>query len=149
MPAGSLRRSSRLSAVQPQASPCYLSPRRVTRRALALTPVPASPSQRSRTPSRPSQTPVQDPESVCGAPQSPPEKLAGKASLCFTPAEDALPGGCPLSPRASISVRLPAEAENTSAVEVTNLVLPTFLLLHGMRPQTSKSVNLGNPRLGL
>lgn len=184
VPVGSLRRSSRLSAVLPQASPCYLSPR-VTRRTLALTPVHASPSQRSHTPSRPSETPVQAPNSLCGTPRSSQSKHTVKASLGFTPVKETLPGGCQpeadsecsiatntlaaaeaadvvlpstcetlpvvcpgaepahlsftLSPcasqsRASIPPHLPAEAENTSAVEVTNLVLPTFLLIHRMRP---------------
>lgn len=185
MPVGSLRRSSRLSALQPQASPCYLSPRRVTRQSLALTPVPASPSLRSHAPSRPSQTPVQAPTSLCATPHSSQRKHTVKASLGFTPVKEVLPGGrqpeadsecsiatntpaaaeaaevvlpstcetlpvvCPgaqpahlsftLSPcasqsRASVSPQLPAEAENTSAVEVTNLVLPTVLLIQRMRP---------------
>lgn len=178
MSAGSLRRSSRLSAVQPQASPCYLSPRRVTRRSLALAPVPASPALRALAPSYPSQSPVQAPKPVCGSPPSSQEEHAVKASLGFTPAKEALPGGrqpeaasecssvteeraagaadvvlpsiLTLSPRASpsrasISPRPPAEAQNTSAVEVTNLALPTFLLIHRTRPLTCYStVNLGN-----
>lgn len=194
-PVASVRRTSRLRAAQPPASPCYLSPRPVTRRSLALSPVPAAPSQCFHTPSRPRLTPVPAPKSLCGTPPSPQKQHAVKASAGLTPAGEALPGGgqpeadsecsmvtnapaaaseaeeqtaeaadvvlpstrerlavvCPgaepshlsftLSPcasgsPASISPQLPAEAQNTSAVEVTNLLSPTFLLIHRMRPET-------------
>ncbi|XP_029954783.1 disks large-associated protein 5 [Salarias fasciatus] len=91
-PPGPLRRSSRLSAaVLPQQSPCSTpSPRRVTRRSLALARTPA------RTPARvDAQTPAQlplvlqqtpGPESQVDAPQG----EAGPGSLCFSPVSEAL-----------------------------------------------------------
>ncbi|XP_029311676.1 disks large-associated protein 5 isoform X2 [Cottoperca gobio] len=94
---GSVRRSSRLSAaVLPQASPCsnYLSPRRVTRRSLALTQTPlhtaASPAQPPiYTPAHfrltLSQTPAQTLKSLRGTPQS---NRKENVSLCFSPVED-------------------------------------------------------------
>ncbi|XP_041818861.1 disks large-associated protein 5 [Chelmon rostratus] len=111
-PTGSLRRSSRLSAAMlPQASPCsnYLSPRRVTRRSLALaqTPVNAasSPAQLVRTPAQIhltlKQTPAQAPKSQHGTPQSSQKrKDTGSVSLCFPPvkevrADDTQPEGSP------------------------------------------------------
>lgn len=100
MSVGSLRRSSRLSAAMlPQASPCsnYLSPRRVTRRSLALaqTPVNAasSPAQLVRTPAQIhltlKQTPAQAPKSQHGTPQSSQKrKDTGSVSLCFPPVKE-------------------------------------------------------------
>ncbi|XP_059180364.1 disks large-associated protein 5 isoform X2 [Centropristis striata] len=101
-PSGSVRRSSRLSAaVLPQASPCssYLSPRRVTRRSLALaqTPVPAvgSPVQPVHTPAHLrlalSLTPAQTPKSQRGTPQSSRNrKDTVNSSLCFSAVKEAL-----------------------------------------------------------
>ncbi|XP_042363726.1 disks large-associated protein 5 isoform X1 [Plectropomus leopardus] len=93
-PPGSLRRSSRLSAaVLPQASPCsnYLSPRRVTRRSLALAQTPvepaASPAHLRLTLS---QTPA--PRSQRGTPQTcHKRKDAVNGSLCFSPVNDVQP----------------------------------------------------------
>lgn len=175
-PVASLRRSSRLSAAQPQASPCCFSPRPLTRRLLALTPVLAAPSQCS---------PVRAPKPLCGTPRSSQKQQGVKASPGFTPGVEAFPGGCgpepdsdcivtnapaavsaaeertaeaadvvlpsicetrpevcpgaepthlsfTLSPwasgsHASTPLQLPAEAEHTSAAEVTILVLPKCL----------------------
>ncbi|XP_053197175.1 disks large-associated protein 5 [Scomber japonicus] len=95
-PAGPARRSSRLSAaVLPQASPCsnYLSPRRVTRRSLALAQTPvqthASPARAVHTPSllrlTLDQTPGQAPNSRRGTPQP---KDAANVSHCFSPVKE-------------------------------------------------------------
>ncbi|XP_076615382.1 disks large-associated protein 5 [Chaetodon auriga] len=101
-PSGSVRRSSRLSAaILPQASPCsnYLSPRRVTRRSLALaqTPVNAagSPAQPVHSPVQLhltlNQTPARAPKSQCGTPQpSQKRKDSGNVSLCFSPVKEVL-----------------------------------------------------------
>ncbi|XP_070783231.1 disks large-associated protein 5 [Enoplosus armatus] len=101
-PSGSVRRSSRLSAVVlPQASPCsnYLSPRRVTRRSLALAQTPvhtiASPAQPAHTPAHRrltlNQTPAQAPKSQCGTPQScQNRKDTVNVSLCFSPVKEVL-----------------------------------------------------------
>ncbi|XP_011602728.2 disks large-associated protein 5 isoform X1 [Takifugu rubripes] len=131
-PAGSLRRSSRLSAVQPQASPCYLSPRRVTRRSLALaqTPVPASPSQCSHPPGRPSQTPVQAPKSLCGTPRS--SQKQGHpvhTSLAFTAIKEALPDECQQEPVSECSLAtntcaLPVDSVTEEPTESLDVVLP-------------------------
>ncbi|XP_047465939.1 disks large-associated protein 5 isoform X2 [Mugil cephalus] len=97
-PLGSVRRSSRLSAaVLPQASPCstYLSPRRVTRRSLALsqTPVHTSPAHPVHIPVplrlALEQTPA--PRSQCGTPQPPQSRSdAVNTSLCFSPVKEVL-----------------------------------------------------------
>ncbi|KAM9832335.1 disks large-associated protein 5 [Neosynchiropus ocellatus] len=80
---GSVRRSSRLSAVAPpQDSPCsnFLTPRRVTRRSLALMQTQESPAQAFLSPTQPglvlSKTPSRAARSQCGTPQrkaAPPE----------------------------------------------------------------------------
>lgn len=102
MPVGSQRRSSRLSAaVLPQASPSssYLSPRRVTRRSLALAQTPAhaaaSPAQPVRTPAYLSlslnQTPGRTPKPQRGTPQlSHNKKDTADVSLCFSPVKEVL-----------------------------------------------------------
>ncbi|XP_039992087.1 disks large-associated protein 5 isoform X2 [Xiphias gladius] len=112
-PSGSVRRSSRLSAaVLPQASPCsnYLTPRRVTRRSLALAKTPiqtvASPAQPVVTPAHLrlnfDQTPAQAPEFQCGTPQSSRDrKDTADVSLCFSTVEEVLsddtqPDGSPV-----------------------------------------------------
>lgn len=80
----------------PQASPCtnYLSPRRVTRRSLALAQTPnhttASPAKPAHTPAQfcltLDQTPAQAPKSQRGTPKSTQtRKDPVKVSLCFTP----------------------------------------------------------------
>ncbi|XP_074520017.1 disks large-associated protein 5 [Halichoeres trimaculatus] len=96
-PSGSVRRSSRLiAAVLPQASPCtnYLSPRRVTRRSLALAQTPnqatASPVKPTHTPAQfcltLEQTPAQALKSQRGTPKSTQKrKDPVNVSLCFTP----------------------------------------------------------------
>lgn len=132
MSVGSLRRSSRLSAVQPQASPCYLSPRRVTRRSLALaqTPVPASPSQCFHPPGRPSQTPAQAPKSLCGTPRS--SQKQGHpvhASLAFTAIKEALPDECQQEPVSECSLAtntcaLPVDSVTEEPTESLDVVLP-------------------------
>lgn len=97
-----MRRSSRLSAaVLPQASPCSnaLTPRRVTRRSLALaqTPLQAvlSPAQPVLTPAHLrltlDQTPAQAPQSQCGTPQSSKKrKETVNVSVCFSPVREVL-----------------------------------------------------------
>lgn len=100
---GTVRRSTRLSAaVLPQASPCsnYLSPRRVTRRSLALAQTPvntaaASPAPPRQTPAQLrltlNQTPGQAPKSQRGTPQSSQErKDTINVSLCFSPEKEVL-----------------------------------------------------------
>lgn len=93
---GSVRRSSRLStAVLPQASPCsnYLSPRRVTRRSLALTQTQGSPPQPIHTPVQSrlafNQTPGTAPKSQRGTPKACQRvEDAGNISLCFSPVKE-------------------------------------------------------------
>ncbi|KAK9530622.1 hypothetical protein VZT92_012110 [Zoarces viviparus] len=97
-PSGSVRRPSRLvAAVLPQASPCsnYLTPRRVTRRSLALAQTPlhtiASPAQPVHTPAL-DQTPAQAPTSQRGTPQSSQNRVdTVNVSLCFSPVKEVLP----------------------------------------------------------
>ncbi|KAM8730592.1 disks large-associated protein 5 isoform 2-T2 [Acanthopagrus schlegelii] len=102
-PSGTVRRSTRLSAaVLPQASPCsnYLSPRRVTRRSLALAQTPvntaaASPAPPRQTPAQLrltlNQTPGQAPKSQRGTPQSSQQrKDTINVSLCFSPEKEVL-----------------------------------------------------------
>ncbi|KAK2820800.1 hypothetical protein Q5P01_023759 [Channa striata] len=101
-PLGSARRSSRLSAaVLPQASPCSnsLTPRRVTRRSLALeqgsVQAAASPAQPVLTPARIpltlKQTPAQEPRSHRGTPKSTQKtKNTVNVSLCFSPVKEVL-----------------------------------------------------------
>ncbi|KAM6899154.1 disks large-associated protein 5 isoform 2-T2 [Lycodopsis pacificus] len=98
-PSGSVRRPSRLIAAvlpQPQASPCsnYLTPRRVTRRSLALAQTPlhtiASPAQPVHTPAL-DQTPAQAPKSQRGTPQSSHNrKDTVNVSRCFSPVKEVL-----------------------------------------------------------
>lgn len=102
MSVGSVRRSSRLSAaVLPQASPCSntLTPRRVTRRSLALTQTPLqaalSPAQQVLTPAHLrltlNQTPAQAPQSQRGTPQSSKKrKDIVNVSVCFSPVREVL-----------------------------------------------------------
>lgn len=128
VPLGSLRRSSRLSAVQPQASPCYLSPRRVTRRSLALaqTPAPASPSQRFHPSGRPGQSPGQAPKSLCGTPRS--SEKPGRpvhTSLAFPDIKEALPDECQQEPVSECS--LPINPPALPAVSVTEESLDVVL----------------------
>lgn len=100
---GTVRRSTRLSAaVLPQPSPCsnYLSPRRVTRRSLALAQTPvnaaaASPAPPLQTPAllrlTLNQTPAQAPKSQRGTPQSFQErKDTVGVSLCFSHVKEVL-----------------------------------------------------------
>lgn len=129
VPVGSLRRSSRLSAVQPQASPCYLSPRRVTRRSLALahTPAPASPSQCFHPPGRPSQSPVQAPKSLCGTPRSSQKRgHSVHTSLAFTAIKEALPDERQQEPvpECSLATNTCALPADSVTEEPTDVVLP-------------------------
>ncbi|GLD57586.1 disks large-associated protein 5 [Lates japonicus] len=119
---GSVRRSSRLSAaVLPQASPCsnYLTPRRVTRRSLALSQTPvqtvASPARPALTPAHLrltlNQTPAQAPKSQHGTPQ-PSQKREDtvNVSLCFSPvkevlSDDAQPQGSPAQQTGTVSTQ--------------------------------------------
>lgn len=134
VPVGSLR-SSRLSAVQPQASPCYLSPRRVTRRSLALaqTPARASPPQCFHSPVCPSQSPVQAPKSHCGTPRS--SRKQGHSvhtSLAFTAIQEALPDECHQEPVSECSL-----ATNTCALPVDSVTVePTAESLDVVLPPT-------------
>ncbi|XP_041672535.1 disks large-associated protein 5 isoform X2 [Cheilinus undulatus] len=98
-PPGSVRRSSRLSAaVLPQASPCssYLSPRRVTRRSLALA---QTPVQTAASPAKPTPTPTHfrltldqtpAPKSQRGTPRSSQNRTDSvNMSVGFTPIREA------------------------------------------------------------
>lgn len=97
-----MRRSSRLSAAAlPQASPCsnVLTPRRVTRRSLALAQTPLqtilSPAQPVLTPAHLrltlNQTPAQAPQSQRGTPQSSKKgKETVNVSVCFSPVREVL-----------------------------------------------------------
>ncbi|KAK1882020.1 Disks large-associated protein 5 [Dissostichus eleginoides] len=121
---GSVRRSSRLSAApQPQASPSsnYLTPRRFTRRSLALSQTPvstaASPSHTLQTPAllclTLRETPAQTPKSQRGTPQASRDRNEN-VSLCFSPAkevrsDDTRPEKSPAHPAVSMQ-------ENTAAV---------------------------------
>ncbi|XP_068161848.1 disks large-associated protein 5 [Antennarius striatus] len=98
-PTGPLRRSSRLSAsVLSQTSPCvnYLSPRRVTRRSLALAQTPvhtaSPPAQATCTPSQLNLTPAQTLESQHSTPPqlSHHRKDTVNVSLCFSPVQEEL-----------------------------------------------------------
>ncbi|XP_031699766.1 disks large-associated protein 5 isoform X1 [Anarrhichthys ocellatus] len=103
-PSGSVRRPSCLiAAVLPQASPCsnYLTPRRVTRRSLALAQTPlhtiTSPAQPVHTLAL-DQTPAQAPKSRRGTPQSSQNrKDTVNVSLCFSQvlSDDTQPEGSP------------------------------------------------------
>ncbi|XP_049916531.1 disks large-associated protein 5 isoform X2 [Epinephelus moara] len=139
-PSGSLRRSSRLSAaVLPQASPSsnYLSPRRVTRRSLALAQTPvhtiSSPAQLVHTPAHSrltlSQTPAQAPKSQCGTPQSShTRKDTANVSLCFSPVREVLsdgtqPEGSPAQQSETVSTQ-----ENTASVPALSTPTPVHSL---------------------
>ncbi|XP_040031734.2 disks large-associated protein 5 isoform X2 [Gasterosteus aculeatus] len=92
-PPGSLRRAGRPSAAAlPQTPPCsnYLSPRRSTRRCLAL---PQTPLLTAASPARPRHMPArltldQAPASPRGTPRASRHR-ASNSSLCFSPARDA------------------------------------------------------------
>lgn len=135
VPVGSLRRSSRLSAVQPQASPCYLSPRRVTRRSLALgqTPAAASLSQCFHPPGHPSQSPVQAPKSQCATPRSSQKQgHSVHTALAFTAIKEALPDECHQEPVSECSL-----ATNTCARPVDSVTEePTAESLDVVPPPT-------------
>ncbi|XP_062234899.1 disks large-associated protein 5 isoform X1 [Platichthys flesus] len=133
---GSLRKSSRLSAaVRPQASPCsnYLTPRRVTRRSLALAPTPvqavASPAQRFLTPAPLRLTLNQTPKSQCGTPrtsQKRPDTVDG--SLCFSTApvvlsDDAQPEGSSSQQTETVSTQ-----EKTAPVPEASTFIPAHSL---------------------
>ncbi|XP_071319620.1 disks large-associated protein 5 isoform X2 [Trachinotus anak] len=121
-PPGSVRRSSHLSAaVLPRASPCstYLTPRRVTRRSLALAQTPVqtavSPAQPVLTPAHLrltlNQTPAQAPKSQHGTPQPPQERQdTVNVSLCFSPVKEVLsdttqPEGSPAQQTETVSMQ--------------------------------------------
>ncbi|KAG7226420.1 hypothetical protein INR49_013832, partial [Caranx melampygus] len=121
-PPVSVRKSSRLSAaVLPQASPCssYLTPRRVSRRSLALMQTPvqsvASPGQPVLTPAQLhltlEQTPAHAPKSQRGTPQPPQErKDTANGSLCFSPvkevvSDDTQPEGSPAQQTETLSMQ--------------------------------------------
>ncbi|KAI9518539.1 hypothetical protein NQZ68_035909 [Dissostichus eleginoides] len=133
---GSVRRSSRLSAApQPQASPSsnYLTPRRFTRRSLALSQTPvstaASPSHTLQTPAllclTLRETPAQTPKSQRGTPQASRDRNEN-VSLCFSPAkevrsDDTRPEKSPAHPAVSMQ-------ENTAAVPELSTPTPVCSL---------------------
>ncbi|XP_060951222.1 disks large-associated protein 5 [Limanda limanda] len=132
----SVRKSSRLSAaVPPQASPCsnYLTPRRVTRRSLALaaTPVQAvvSPAQCFLTPATLRLTLNQTPKSRCSTPrtsQKRPDTI--DVSLCLSPAkvvlsDDAQPEGSSSQQTETVSTQ-----ETPASVPEASTVIPVHSL---------------------
>lgn len=123
------------AAVLPQASPSsnYLSPRRVTRRSLALAQTPvhatASPAQPLRTPAHVcltlNQTPAQAPKSQRGTPQSSQKrKDAVNVSLCFSPVKEVLsddnqPNGSPECQSEKVSeVNMPTHLHSLPSISV-------------------------------
>ncbi len=143
MSVGSVRRSSRLSAaVLPQASPCsnLLSPRRVTRRSLALaqTPVQAAPSpaQSVQTPAQfrltLNQTPAQASKSQQDTPQSArSRKDAVNVSLCCSPvkevrSDDAKVEGSPAHQSETVSTQ---DTESTASVPELSTPAPMHSFL--------------------
>ncbi|XP_020503797.2 disks large-associated protein 5 isoform X1 [Labrus bergylta] len=153
---GSVRRSSRLSAtVLPQASPCsnFLSPRRVTRRSMALaqTPVPAT----AASPARPAHTPAhfcltleQTPAQVSqrGTPRSSQNrKNSVNVSLCFTPVREVLSDVAP-QPEASQSETVSVK-ESTATPEPP---LPSIFVVEQEEPADTVNSELAfSPRLSL
>ncbi|XP_070707841.1 disks large-associated protein 5 isoform X2 [Pempheris klunzingeri] len=164
-PSGSVRRSSRLSAaVLPQASPCsnYLSPRRVTRRSLALTQTPvqavASPAQPLRTPAQfclpLDQTPAQAAKSQGGTPQpSQNRKDTVNVSLCFSPVTKVLSDDVQAEERPAHQSQ--TEENTTSALELSTPVpvhsLPSISVVEEQEePAEAADVDLpASPRLSL
>ncbi|XP_051795167.1 LOW QUALITY PROTEIN: disks large-associated protein 5 [Acanthochromis polyacanthus] len=161
-PSGSVRRSSRLSAaVLPQASPCssYLSPRRVTRRSLALaqTPVHASPAQPVQTPAHLRLTLEETPASKSqrGTPQpSQSRKDTVNTSLCFSPVKEVLsddpqPNGNPAEPSETIST--PEDPACVSEPSMSICLLPTIAAVQeNDKPAEAVDTNVPNsPRLSL
>uniref|UniRef100_A0A3Q1FVU1 Discs, large (Drosophila) homolog-associated protein 5 n=1 Tax=Acanthochromis polyacanthus TaxID=80966 RepID=A0A3Q1FVU1_9TELE len=161
-PSGSVRRSSRLSAaVLPQASPCssYLSPRRVTRRSLALaqTPVHASPAQPVQTPAHLRLTLEETPASKSqrGTPQpSQSRKDTVNTSLCFSPVKEVLsddpqPNGNPAEPSETIST--PEDPACVSEPSMPICLLPTIAAVEeNDKPAEAVDTNVPNsPRLSL
>ncbi|XP_035002659.2 disks large-associated protein 5 isoform X1 [Hippoglossus stenolepis] len=133
---GSMRRSSRLSAaVLPQPSPCsnFLTPRRVTRRSLALAPTPvqvaASPAQRILTPAPLRLTHDQTPKSQCGTPRTSKKRQdTVNVSLCFSPAkvvlsDDAQPEGSSSQQTETVSTQ-----EKPASVPEASTVIPVHSL---------------------
>ncbi|XP_044193719.1 disks large-associated protein 5 isoform X2 [Thunnus albacares] len=130
-PSGSMRRSSRLSAaVLPQASPCssYLSPRRVTRRSLALAQTPvqnhASPAQPVHTPAHLrltlDQTPGQAPKSQHSTPQPPQSRNdTVNVSLCFSPVKEVPSDNTQPEENPAVSMQ-----DNTSPVPESDTPIP-------------------------
>nr|XP_019939072.1 PREDICTED: disks large-associated protein 5 isoform X1 [Paralichthys olivaceus] len=128
----SVRRSSRLSAaVLPQASPCsnYLTPRRFTRRSLALAQTPvqavASPAQLVLTPAPLHLTLNPTPKSQRGTPRTSQKKQdTVNVSLCFSPAkvvpsDDTQPEGSFSQQTDTVSTQ-----ENPASVPEAGTVIP-------------------------
>lgn len=143
MPVGSLRRSSRLNPLQPQVFPSPQQQQHAVKASLGFTPVKEV-------------LPGGEPDSECSfatntlaAVSATEEGAAEAAGLALPSTCETRPVICPvvepthpsvaLSPcgsrsGASTSPQLLTEAQNTSAVEVTNLASPTFLVIHRTIP---------------
>ncbi|XP_054860832.1 disks large-associated protein 5 isoform X2 [Amphiprion ocellaris] len=161
-PSGSVRRSSRLSAaVLPQASPCstYLSPRRVTRRSLALaqTPVHASPAQPVQTPAHLRLTLQETPASKSQrgtAQPSQSRKDTVNTSLCFSPVKEVLsddtqPDGIPAEQSETLST--PEAPACVSEPSMPICLFPTTAVVEeNDKPAEAADANIHNsPRLSL
>ncbi|XP_034716606.1 disks large-associated protein 5 isoform X2 [Etheostoma cragini] len=163
---GSARRSSRLSAaVLPQASPCssYLSPRRVSRRSLALAQTPldatASPAQPVHTPAHLSfalnRTPA--PKSQRGTPQSSQKrKDTVNVSLCFSPvkevlSDDSQPEGSPARQSETVPTQENPAPVPESSTAAPVLPLPSISVVEEQdKPGEAVDVSLPlSPRLSL
>ncbi|KAM4525257.1 disks large-associated protein 5 isoform 2-T2 [Odontesthes bonariensis] len=152
-----VRRSSRLSAAMlPQASPCstYLSPRRVTRRSLALAQTPvyarASPAQPVHTPVQLrltlEQTPA--PTSQRGTPQLSRNRAGTvNSSLCFSPVKEGLSGEAQSesdSSQQSESVSTQEDAASLPALGTPVQMLPT-VSVEQEQETPAEAVNNGLP----
>ncbi|XP_018527980.1 LOW QUALITY PROTEIN: disks large-associated protein 5 [Lates calcarifer] len=161
---GSVRKSSRLSAaVLPQASPCsnYLTPRRVTRRSLALSQTPAqtvaSPAQPALTPAHLRLTLNQTPKSQHGIPQ-PSQKREDtvNVSLCFSPvkevlSDDAQPQGSPAQQTGTVSTQEnPATVSELSTAPPVHSLPSISVIEEQDEPAEAVNIDLPvSPRLSL
>ncbi|KAM7371036.1 hypothetical protein PAMP_010536 [Pampus punctatissimus] len=145
-PSASVRRSTRLSAaVLPQASPCssYLSPRRVTRRSLALAQTPvqtrASPAH---LPLAFDQTPRRASKSQRGTPQPPQSrKDTVNVSLCSSPVKEASSDNNQPEENPALSTQDNTTPSNTP---VAVRLLPSISVVHE-QDEPAEVVNANTP----
>ncbi|KAM7381924.1 hypothetical protein PAMA_012673 [Pampus argenteus] len=149
-PSASVRRSSRLSAaVLPQASPCssYLSPRRVTRRSLALAQTPvqtqASPAH---FPLAFDQTPRRASKSQRGTPQPPQSrKDAVNVSLCSSPVKEASSENNQPEENTALSTQDTTTPFPESNTPIAVRLLPSISVVHEQE-EPAQVVNTDTPR---